>query len=222
MQLFRWSVVVIPALLALSTPARADAPSGTAPSAAARETSENPVAIGVNSPVGWYRGTFGASLYVGFAGHHAVRGNFTRYEDSESPLLLAASLAAGAEGTSHSGPVTDYGISYVWYPRALWSGIMFEVGALRRDRDILVRHEDFDVATRSTTYAVRGMVGWSWTIRGRAFVAAAVGFSSGRETGSETVTKEVGLSGHMSETSSIKRQQPDGEAYLRIGFTLDP
>jgi hypothetical protein len=188
----------------------------------ARHAAKAPIALGVNTPFGWYGGSFGASLSIGLGGHHAVRGNIARYEDAMSPLKFVATAAAGGDFASHSGPVSDYGVSWVWYPRQLWSGFLLEAGALLRGRDTLVRLEDENHKTRSTTYAARGMIGWSWVFARHLFVAAAVGLSVGRETGTETFTLDFNIPGSMpkSRMASIDRRQIDGEAYLRIGFAL--
>jgi hypothetical protein len=102
-------------------------------------------------------------------------------------------------------------------------GFLAEIGALRRDRDTLAQagYEE-SRATKSTTYAGRAMIGWSWLFARHLFVTAAVGLSVGQETGTETVTTGHPILGPMPETTttSLDRRQIDGEAYLRIGFAL--
>jgi hypothetical protein len=180
---------------------------------------ELPVAAGVSSPTGWPYGTFGASLYVGIGRHVAVRGNLAWYESNESFLEGVASAASGGEVPSYSGSLRDAGVAGIWYPRRLWSGPMLEAGVLQRVRDTGYQAEFEDgIKTKSTTWAGRAMVGWSWLIGRHVFVAIAMGVSAGRETGEETIIPEDFTK--MPSTRPIQRMQIDGEAYLRIGVAL--
>jgi hypothetical protein len=69
----------------------------------------------------------------------------------------------------------------------VWDGFLLEVGALRRERDVYVWPEsESQTFTRSTEYAGRALVGWSWLIHQRAFIAIAAGLSVGYESGNDT------------------------------------
>lgn len=206
MQLSWLAVLVV--VTALAVPARAE-PAGTADSAGRR------FALGVSSPTGWLRRSFGASVYIGTGAHHAVRANFARY-DAEELLPL---LVAGFERYPRTGDIVDLGLGWVWYSRGLWDGAMFEAGALRRERDVRVHPDtggnDKDT-TRSVTYAGRVTVGWSWLFARRVFIAVAAGVSVGYESGHETSESDF----KMPVTTSIDRFRVDPEVYLRFGLAF--
>ncbi len=167
-------------------------------------------ALGVNSPTGWLRGSFGASLSMGLDRHHAVRASVARYDPE--PLLLV--LITQGESAPIGGAILDLGLGWVYYPRRLWDGFMLEAGALRRARAVRVLGFYGDTATRSVTYGGRATVGWSWPITRYGFVSAAVGISVGRETGEETFTPEV----NMSTITALDRVQVAPEVHVRFGF----
>ena len=178
--------------------------------AGASEPSPPRFALGLNSPVGWILNSFGASGYVRIGRHFALRAN------------IAASTDGGVVGelipeAGHLGTITDYGIGGVWYPRRTWDGALVEVGALLRARNTSTLDVDPEVTTRSTTYAGRALVGWSWLIRSSVFVAFAVGGSWGRESG-----KDTSVAGYREETmtSPVRRKQLDVESYLRFGIVF--
>jgi hypothetical protein len=205
-----WSVLV--ALVALVVPARAE--TSATPAAV-----DLPVAVGVSSPLGWPYGTFGASVYVGFGDHIAVRGNLAWYESDESLLEGATAALADGDVGSYSGSFRDAGLAAIWYPRKLWSGLTLEAGVLQRARDTGYQPELADgVKTKSTTYAGRAMIGWSWPIGRYVFVAIAIGLSAGTETGQETIIPDNPTK--MPTTRPVQRTQVDGEGYFRIGLAL--
>jgi hypothetical protein len=212
-----WTAALTLASLAVSARAEpATPPSTTDPATRTTDASGPAIALGVSLPLAWLDGSFGASAYVGLGHHHAVRANFARYE----PIRLSdlAAVATGGDSPAHGGWITDLGIGWVWYPRRLWDGFTLEVGAIRRDRDTFLWPEfDPRVETRSTTYAGRAMIGWSWLIKGHVFVAVAAGGSVGYESGHETITPDAG--GPMSKVA-IARPRGDAELYLRFGFAL--
>jgi len=236
----------LPVLIVLSLPAlaRAEAPGdlidpsttvpSTAPSQDAPASGERrpfvykrrevppvpglPAALGVNTPLGWYQGSYGGSLSIGLSPHLAIRANVA-YRGHRDLLEELANGVAGGEVPSYSGRVIDYGAGLVWYPRRRWEGFMLEAGALLRDRAIRTSYEFEVVKNWTTTLSGRGMIGWSWRL-GPAFVAAAVGFSAGYEVGREAVTPES-FQSMPSTTRDLARLQVDGEAYLRIGFVFE-
>lgn len=201
----------VPLLLGgLTLSAAAEQPA--APKAPPPDEALSSIALAINSPTSWLLGggfSYAASAYAGLSRHHALRGNFALYTDSISLRPL----------DSVHGQIVDGGIAWVWYPRKLWDGFTFEAGALVRDRDTLHWPEMSDkTETDSTTISGRAMIGWSWLITRRAFIAIAAGISVGREFGSETITPDSYSA--MPTTRSVNRTQIDGEGYLRIGYTF--
>jgi hypothetical protein len=72
----------------------------------------------------------------------------------------------------------NVGIAVVWYPRRAWDGLLLEAGVLRRARDVYVWPEfEEKTFTRSTEYAGRALIGWSWLIREHLFIAIAARLS---------------------------------------------
>lgn len=200
-------------VVGLAAPARAETPSP-----AAARSNELPVALGVSSPVGWFFDSLGVSAYVGLGRSSAVRANYAAYDHRFS---LDEPLA------SHRGRIRDYGIGGVWYAKGLWEGLMLDAGALRRDRDIVVGATYETTETRSTTYAGRVMIGWSWLLEKRVFLAIAAGLSVGRETGEETITPEDPFDGWRTTPDGsrtapqrVDRLQVDFETYLRFGIAF--
>jgi hypothetical protein len=205
--------------------ARASAtPAGNPISASAspKESTEVPqarFAIGVNSPLGWLVGSFGASAYVRLGDHFAARANVARFRNAGPGGLLGATATAFVDGeTGYKGRLFDVGIGGVWYPRRPWDGFLLELGVLRRDRHTYVWPEfEPQVATQTTTYAGRALVGWSWLIGQHMFIAVAAGVSSGRETGHEISTDDYS---RTTMTRAVDHQRLGGEGYLRIGVAF--
>jgi hypothetical protein len=92
------------------------------------------------------------------------------------------------------GSIIDLGVGWVWYLGKRWESATLELGAVRRERDVrsaaglrrvcggsaaglrrVSGGSEPDVTTRSTTYAGRVMLGWSWLIRRRVFIAVLAG-----------------------------------------------
>jgi hypothetical protein len=174
------------------------------------------VLLGVNQPILWHTGILAASAYVRVASHLAVRANAARYDGAESPLDFINNLRRGG-GYGRAGRTFDLGIAGVWYPRRVGEGPMLELGALRRKRNIDVRTDTGEtITTRSMEYAGRVMVGWTWRSQ-HLFLAVAAGLSVGREDGKDTLTSDH--SG-ATMTTPVRRQQVDGETYLRVGWVF--
>lgn len=171
-------------------------------------------ALGVNAPWGWRSRSFGASAYVGVGQYVGVRANFARYDNSESILPVLA----GGDSAPHSGRLIDTGIGVVFHTRRLCDGFSLELGLLRRDRHTRVAPE-FDPVEKvdSITYAGRVLIGWTWRIAEHGFIAVAVGFSDGKETGSRRLVPELP---REPTTEKLDRRQGDGEAHLRFGFVF--
>ncbi|HWO26541.1 MAG TPA: hypothetical protein VNO30_47760 [Kofleriaceae bacterium] len=139
------SAAEVPAAAAAEAPAAsAHVPATPAPAAA-----DPRLAFGFNLPMGWIRDTVAGSLYVGLHRHHAVRANFARINAQELLPLVASHFGRA----TREGRILDVGIGWVYFPRRLWDGFMFEAGALLRDRDIRILHEDAISTVRSFTYA---------------------------------------------------------------------
>jgi hypothetical protein len=168
----------------------------------------------VNAPWAWRARSLGASAYVGVGNYVGVRANFARYESSE-PILP---ILAGGDVASHSGRLIDAGIGVVFHTRRLCDGFSLELGLLRRDRHTRIAPEHDPVEkVDSITYAGRVMVGWTWRIAERGFIAAAVGVSDGKETGSRRLVPELP---REPTTEKLDRRQTDGEVHLRFGFVF--
>lgn len=171
-------------------------------------------AFAVNAPWAWLRNNIGASAYVAVDPHWAMRANIARY-DAEQLLPL---LATGGEGPIYHGAILDLGLGWIWYPRRLWDGFMFEAGALMRDRDVRrIREDDPDLNIQTTTYAARAMIGWSWLAARAVFLSAAIGVSAGLEHGYESAGASGGA---MATARALDRRQIDFETYVRVGFAF--
>lgn len=186
------------------------------------------VAAGVNPPFRWQDGNDGqalaGSLYVGWGGHHAIRANLARWDNTgASAGLLVTDILGESDGSDaiHTGQITDVGASYLYFPRKLWSGLFLEGGVLVRAKNISVE-DDFNstgkVETDSKTYAGRALAGWSLLMFDHVFVSLSLGFSIGYEHGREIFTVDPI---HPMETPPIARDvgrgATSGEAFLRIG-----
>lgn len=187
-------------------------------------SSHRSLAISTNLPLMWKDATsIAGSVQVGVSRRHAVRANVASYENFGSGIASdgVVGLLGGEREASFSGRTTDIGLSWVFYPNRLWSGWTLELGALRRARDIAVHDENRTpqrVETDTTTYAVRAMVGWTWLIQERAFIAAGVGVSAGRERGTEVTSSE---GDRMPTRTSVARRDVTAEGYLRFGVAFD-
>jgi len=204
--------------------ARAEPPAASEP-APASAVKHVPVAFGTNLPILWKDAdTLAASLYVGLSQHHAIRANIASYKSHDpvvSDAIGAILFDSDGSESSHGGRTTDVGIGWVYYRRSLWDGFMFEAGALRRARDVSVHDSNRTperVTTRTTVYAARAMIGWSWLLNRRVFLATGVGLSVGHESGAEI----LGTDHDQTMTrESVSRVDVTGEAYLRIGAAFD-
>ena len=180
--------------------------------------------VSTNLPFMWKDATsIAGSVHVGLSERHAIRANIASYKNTVSGYLVdAAAGLAGAENEgSYTGRTTDLGLSWVFYPDHLWSGWTLELGALRRARDTAVEDDNRTpqrVETNTTTYAVRALVGWTWLIQRRAFVALGAGLSVGREAGTEVTSSDFD---RMATRTSVERRDVSAEGYLRFGIAFD-
>lgn len=218
------------AALAVSTTTVVADPAAPRPSPGAPGAPEAPeapkthVAIAVNPPLGWVGGNFGISGYLALTDRHVLRANVARYAYTPNFLGEVIGVAAGGDGSegSYSGHITDAGLSWMLFPDALWDGFTIELGALYRGRGHRVL-DDFaavDILETDThTVSARGLLGWSWLLRGRVFISLQAGGSVGRELGTETADNE--FDDRMAVTTSISRTQVSVEGFMRIGVPFD-
>ncbi len=211
------------ALAVLASAAHADELAATdAKPASVVQTMDAPrrFALAVNLPLGWIGGrSVSGSFYAGISNTDAIRVNVASYANTASVVgeLIDAALGGDGEEATRSGRTLDLGVGLVHYSRALWDGFTLEAGALRRARNIGITSEfasSYRVSTDTTTYAGRALIGWSWLIQKRVFVAAAVGGSAGIETGTENSENDRG---EMMKTTKVDRSDVSFEGYLRFG-----
>jgi hypothetical protein len=151
-----------------------------------------------------------ASVYLGLNRHHVLRANVAAYDNFNWSFDSEASF---------SGDFFDVGVGWAWYQRRRWDGFSIEVGPLLRLRDTRVLDSntaDWDQTTRSTYYAMRGMLGWTWRIFDVAFVSVGVGMSSGYESGTLTSTDIHS----QTRIRRLRGSSGDAEGYLRFGITF--
>lgn len=208
-----WKVAVVAVLLAASQ-SHADE--------AVRARVDKPVALAVNAPLMWASAISG-SAYVRFAPNNALRLNVAAYDHHPSLgyELLLATRGASTE-SSYSGGTVDVGVGWQYFPRRVWDGFVVELGVLRRGENHVIDEASWNSRIRhreATGYAARAMVGWSWLLGEHVFVAASIGLSLGRYSGTESVqpTDDLDNPSGMPMTSSIGEDRIEGEAYLRIG-----
>jgi hypothetical protein len=205
----------LPALLLViaAHPAHAEVPSG-----------DMHLAIGVNAPLGWSDGSaLGASVYVGLGEHHALRANLARYNYSSGVLPIIGAILTDSDGdeASYRGQIQDVGLAWVYHPRGWMQGFLVELGVLRRARDVRVSDEaaiPAVVATSTTSYAGRVLVGRSWLISRHFFFSVAVGVAAGGEAGFETTQRDET---RMPVTRHVWRSDVSSEGLLRLGAAFD-
>lgn len=178
-----------------------------------------PVALGSNLPLWWkHASSIAGSVSVGVADRVAIRANVATYRNHGQILPDTIDLLEGGDGVDYDGRITDLGIGCVLYSQSLWDGFMFEVGAFRRARDVSRNDEGAILARKTTVYAVRTLIGWSWRLGGFMFLATGIGLSIGRESGTET---HEDWPVFMPMTKRIKEADVIGEAYLRLGVAFE-
>jgi hypothetical protein len=219
MQVFRALCVAWVVLVGVAS-ARADLPPLAAPVAPSDAPIQRSLAVGTNLPILWTNAySIAGSLSVNLSARHAIRANVASYAyDNILPGVIAG--LAGGEELDRGGRTTDLGISWVFYPRRLWDGFLLEAGALHRTSEVTLHDQDATLSftdTRTTKYAGRVMIGWSWLLDPHFFIAAAVGVSAGWGSGTE-----VSRSGDGSRMLStpIAREETAGEGYLRFGAVI--
>jgi hypothetical protein len=185
-------------------------------------------AVAINEPFGWTQETFAASAYVALTAHQALRANVEYDHHMSSFDVFALGLVDAAAGgdaeypRSGIGGTTDYGLAWMWFPRHIYSGISIEAGALLRQRDYSDNTDQVTDALKTTTIAMRVMLGYSWRFGPRFFVSAAIGLSVGRAYGTETMTSTDPDAPPSSHTHAVPTYDTDPEAFVRIGLLLGP
>ncbi|HEY5924585.1 MAG TPA: hypothetical protein VIV11_23060 [Kofleriaceae bacterium] len=208
-----------------SAPVAAEPASPSAPVATDATSVAKPagttVAVAVNSPLSWFDGSFGGSVYLGFKGRHAIRGNFARYN---APSYLIGSLIEVASNGEASGPSShrfiDASVGYMVFPRRLWSGPLLEAAVMFRRPMGFGGYGGINEYLEDTrVVAARVLVGWSWCITERMFASIAVGGSRGIEWGVERTAQA--LDTLMPHTRAISRTASSAEGFLRIGRVFE-
>jgi hypothetical protein len=221
-----WLVVVtlsIPALVAAGPASAPLAPPGVAPprGGSSPEPAGIRAAVAVNSPVSWFDGSAGISVYWGFKGRHALRANLAHYQ---APSFLIGGLIAVATNGEASGPsrdsFIDASVGYMVFPRRLWSGPLLEAAVmLRKPLDVGGYGAINEYQEDTQIVAGRVLAGWSWLITDETFVSIAVGGSAGIEWGVERTAQA--LDTLMPHTRPISRTPVSPEGFLRIGRTFE-
>lgn len=174
---------------------------------------ERGLSFSTGFPLHWANNDGGFSLAYGFGRHYAVRANVASYE-AFGPISFDSELSV-------DGNNRDAGLGFVWYPRSLWSGPTFELGALARDRDVelydsFADYERQIVTTDTAIYAGRGLLGWSW-YWDPFFLSVAAGLSIGYERGTETSSDDRL---EMVVEKRVHRVTSEVETYFRLGFAF--
>lgn len=172
--------------------------------------------FGVNAPFGWVDASIGVSAYRAIGSpRHAVRVDVLSYSYKNTLADLGPLFNSGKENTP-SGRSLDVGASWTFFHRGLLDGFTLEAGPLLRRRDTTDSF-DFDTSrTRdTTTFGVRGMFGWSWTIKEVAFISATVGMSIGWERGSIIIDDTITV-----ERRDVSESDREVEGTLRFGVRL--
>ena len=200
-------------------------PPGAAPVLQRAPTPPKQFALAVNNPIAWAGLAYAASGYVALTEHQAVRMNLAWFRSTgiNPGVFVLGSIIAGEpieDEAYREGGFFDVGAGWMYFPRRVWSGPTIELGAVLRTRHTYVSDEfssPEDETFDTTTVAGRGLLGWSWDIRGRAFLAIAAGASYGYETG----TRET-RSSYDSPTvgGGVGRWTPGFEWYSRVGATF--
>lgn len=183
------------------------------------EEKDAPMALAVNSPLGWIGGTsVAASLYARVASQQALRLNVASYELGGPGIVGALFEDEG----SYDGRLLDISAGWMYFPRRIWEGPTVEAGLLHRSGKTRVQDEYAmnEIVDRDTQlFASRALVGWSWHVADKAMISFAVGASAGYESGSETDTKSTyQMSTPVKHDVGEWKVTP--EAYLRFGFTF--
>jgi hypothetical protein len=182
------------------------------------------IGLAMNPPLRWIGGgSVALSGYVSLAKHHALRLNFATYEYTANSVGLVAAIALGEDGdeASYDGRTTDVGIGYQYYSRGPFDGLMLEAGVFQRDIDTRYLDDNASPAileTDATAYAGRAMIGWSWLMKRKVFIAVGVGASVGRYSGKETVSATTVMPEYT--TREFVRYEKVPEGYMRIGLAF--
>jgi hypothetical protein len=187
--------------------------------------SHDSIALAVNPPIRWAteEKAFAASVYVGVLARHAIRANVARYPFQPNLGGELVAIAAGAESeASYDGTVSDVGVGWMYFPRRRWDGPLIEVGLLYRKTEGSVEDwfaDDELVETRTSTYAARGLLGWSWLLADHFFTSFSFGLACGTERGTETGSDPD--SSMSVRVSNIDRRYLASEGFWRLGVVFD-
>jgi hypothetical protein len=172
----------------------------------AKPQREHRFAVATNFWGGWVDGnSIGASAYARIASRHAIRANLATHSLGWTQKLFSSD---SSDEPLYAGRTVDVGIGWMWCPRRLFDGLTLEVGVLHRNEDV----RRADAARGRVRYdAGRVLIGWSWLIADRAFLAVAVGMSRGYARGHALMFDAAG---------SVDEFENAGEGYLRFGVAF--
>lgn len=223
---------LLPLVLAVIATGTAHAQPASAVSApvATEPAASRPFALAINMPVTWRR-SVGASAWVGWDEHHAIRANFARYRGPLWPLIPALLESDNDEVDGRANPdfghTTDLSLGWVYYPRRVLDGATVEAGALLRLNHL---RDDIDAQNRAdeelftNVYSARVLIGWTWRLSDWWFVATSVGASAGYEHGRQkSFVGYDSTPGHfmtITKDERVSRLNASLEAYLRIGLAF--
>jgi hypothetical protein len=176
-------------------------------------------ALATNPPLRWVGlAAIAASGYVAVSPRSAVRANVAVYDyDANLAVAVISQFVEDPARRTYDGRIVDVGVGWTYFPRTLCDGATFEVGVLRRAAKTHL--EDAQIVDRNVrTYATRALVGWSWLIRDRVFIAIALGGSEGYTYGRESTARE---SPQMDpKTRQVAAWDAALEGYFRVGFAF--
>jgi hypothetical protein len=171
-----------------------------ASAADAKPQREHRFAVATNFWGGWVDGnSLGASAYARIASRHAVRANVATHSLGWTQRLFSTDSSAEP---LYTGRTVDVGIGWMWCPRRLFDGLTLELGVVHRNEE--VHRTDTRRSMRVRYDAARVLIGWSWLIADRAFLAVAVGMSRG----------------YARDAGGIDAFENAGEGYLRFGVAF--
>jgi hypothetical protein len=215
------------AVLVAASPASAE---GLAPYESIQDhpaRADHAYALAINQPFGWPSGfAIAGSGYARLAPHHALRLNVASYDfHGNVGGDLIDIFVFGGEGSEagHTGRILDVSAGWMYFPRRVWDGPTFELGLMHRslDTEVVDDFADYYRVERSgRTIAARALLGWSWLIRDRAFIAVALGAAKGYSSGTEVDTEDDFTSPAMSTTTTFGEWTSSFEGYMRFGIAF--
>ena len=117
----------------------------------------------------------------------------------------------------------DVGAGWMYFPRRVFDGPTVELGVLHRSLDTEL-YDDFGTPEKvwrdGQEVAARALLGWSWMIRNRVFIALAFGASKGYAFGRETTQEDATYPVSPKMTHDFGEWTTNFEGYLRFGVAF--